>query len=995
MRSWQTEDGLPQNSINAILEARDGFLWVGTSGGLARFDGVRFRTFGLQDGLRAVRISALAEDPRGGLWIGTTGGGVSRWENGHITPFAGEHEFPVGSDVVSMAAERDGTLWVGTQSGLLKWKDGKFSVLSEAEGLPQKQIRALAVDAQGTLWVSVIEDGIYQRTEGRFTRTGDKEPASAYSLLADRDGSVWAGGGNGWLWHWSKGVWERLDAKQGLPFSSFEGLAQGDDGTIWVCTRSHGLYRSREGQFVPATNPGELSHPYVRVAVVDHEGSVWAGTISGGLNRLSSRFLSLHGAPGGAEPLSVISVAEDASGAWWLAPAGGGIRRFENGRFTEVDDPQVSGRRPLCYAITTAPDGTVWAAGEQVLFRFHAGEPTKTFTDRPVGGEAIRALCADGDALWMGTYHSTLLKADASGVHVAAPQGSFRGDITSIVCEAPNILWIGSAGGLHHWANGQIHSWDTLDGLLTASIRALFRDPDGTLWLGTAGGGLARFKEGRFFHITTRQGLIDDIVSEVIADDLGFLWLGCNRGIMRIARQEIDALVAGKIDEVHPMIFQRNEGLLKEQCAGGHSPTALKTKDGRLLFPTVAGIAEIDPRRLQDLTKLTPKATIEELLVDGRSAPWDLPLVISPGKHRLEISYTAPVLRGGEWTHFRYRMKGLDADWVMAGTDRVAKYEELRPGKYDFQVQAGDGQGRWIEPGAGIAFTQEPFVWQTLWFGIGVAVLVFCVGGGAAWWHTHRKHRRHVEEMERTRQLEVELAHVSRVSLIGELSASFAHELNQPLAAILSNAQAGLRFLENDPNDLGEVRAILHDISAADRRASEIIGRMRAMMKKEKIQMELGDINVNVTEVLLLLRGDLAKRCVDVSTQLIEEVPLVKGDHIQLQQVILNLLLNGCDAMGSNTPETRQLRVTTARDGANYVRVSVADQGTGIPPEMLHRIFDAFYTTKDNGLGMGLAICHEIIRAHGGKLWATNNSESGATFHFTLPLAEVLSPPRS
>jgi signal transduction histidine kinase len=591
----------------------------------------------------------------------------------------------------------------------------------------------------------------------------------------------------------------------------------------------------------------------------------------------------------------------------------------------------------------------------------------------------------------MGTYSSTLLKTGSGSVQVVAPQGSFRGDITSIVCEAPNILWIGSAGGLHRWENGRIHSWDTRDGLLTASIRALLRDPDGTLWLGTAGGGLARFKNGRFFHITTRQGLIDDIISEVIADDFGFLWLGCNRGIMRIDRREVEALAAGKIAGVQPMIFQRNEGLLKEQCAGGHSPTVMKTKDGRLLFPTVAGVAEIDPRRLLDLAKVPTKATIERFLVDDHSVPWDVPPLIRPGKHRLEMSYTAPVLRGGEWTHFRYRMKGLDADWVTAGTDRVAKYDGLRPGKYDFQVQASDGQGRWIEPGASITFTQKAFIWQTLWFGIAVAVLVFCVGGGAAWWHTHRKHRQHVEELERTRQLEAELAHVSRVSLIGELSASFAHELNQPLAAILSNAQAALRFLDNDPNDVSEVRAILHDISASDRRASEIIGRMRAMMKKEKIRMELGDINVNVTEVLLLLRGDLVKRGVKVSTQLADDAPLVKGDHIQLQQVILNLLINGCDAMGGNAPESRQLLVTTAREGASQVRVSIVDQGTGIPPATMNRIFEAFYTTKGSGLGMGLAICREIVRAHGGKLWATNNTESGATFHFTLPLAEILS----
>ena len=155
--------------------------------------------------------------------------------------------------------------------------------------------------------------------------------------------------------------------------------------------------------------------------------------------------------------------------------------------------------------------------------------------------------------------------------------------------------------------------------------------------------------------------------------------------------------------------------------------------------------------------------------------------------------------------------------------------------------------------------------------------------------------------------------------------------------------------------------------------------------------MELGDINEDVTEVLQILHNDLFKRGVEVSTALTEDIPLVNGDHIQLQQVILNLIVNGCDAMNKTEQESRRLFITTTREDAHHVRISVADRGTGIPPEMMQRIFAAFYTTKENGLGMGLAICHEIIRAHGGKLWATNNSGAGATFHFTLTVAGRLS----
>lgn len=984
-RAWQTEDGLPQNSVNAVVQTRDGFLWVGTNGGLARFDGVRFRKFGLQDGLRSVMVMALAEDRMGALWIGTSGGGLSRWENGRITTLGANDGFPAGTDVIALAADRDGTLWIGTNKGLVEWKNGAFKVITETQGLPKQQVRALLLDSQATLWVSSLAEGLFRGVNGRFTRVEREGPLAGdvYCLMEDRDGAIWAGANAGVMWKWSGGSWTRLDPANGLPKANIERLAQSSDGTIWIGARNGGLYRSDGARFAAVESTDELLSQSVRALAVDREGSIWAGATSGGLHRFAPHVLDFHGGAAGLPPSAVTSIAEDASGALWVGTPGNGIHRFQAGRFSKIEDAAVPGT-PYIYCTTTTSDGSVWAAGEQCLFRFSPGQPARAFLDPPIKGDAIRALCADGESVWLGTYYSALLKCDASGVKVVAPRGTFPGGITSIVAEPGGALWVGTSEGLHRWEQGKVRTWDTHAGLLTASIRTIQRDTDGTLWLGTLGGGLARMKDGRFTNLTTQHGLIDDVISQIVVDDFRNVWLGCNRGLMRIDRRELDAVADGTSAELHPLVFGRNEGMLKEQCSGGTSPNAIKAKDGRLLFPTAGGFAEIDPRRLQNLAPTAPQPGIDAIFIDARPQPLATALKIPPGKHRLEVNYTAPLLRGGEWLRFRYRLEGLDRDWVGAGTRRTAAYEALSPGLYVFRVAAAGTDGEWHESAASIGITVHPHSWQTAWFRAGALLLLIGTSAAAAWWIAHHRHLRRLAELEIERKHQAELAHASRVSLLGELSASLAHELKQPLAAILSNAQAGLRFLNDDEPDLDELRAILGDIATSDRRAAEIITRLRAMTKKGEVQMERRDLNADIEQALDLIHSDIVSRNVTITTQLDPDLPLMNGDHIQLQQVLLNLVINACDAMKDNSPDDRLIVIETASNDSGGVRVSVTDRGRGIPPDALERIFAPFYTTKSHGLGMGLSICRAIVQAHGGQLWAVNNPDSGATFHFAL-----------
>jgi PAS domain S-box-containing protein len=237
-----------------------------------------------------------------------------------------------------------------------------------------------------------------------------------------------------------------------------------------------------------------------------------------------------------------------------------------------------------------------------------------------------------------------------------------------------------------------------------------------------------------------------------------------------------------------------------------------------------------------------------------------------------------------------------------------------------------------------------------------------------------------------------QLTHLSRVTMLGELAGSLAHELNQPLTAILSNAQAAQRFLAHDRPDLGEIRDILADIVAEDKRAGEVIRRLRLLLKKGEVQQHPLLVNEIVQEVLRLVRSDLVNLNFTAQTELAPHLPVIQGDGVQLQQVLLNLVLNGCDAMAGATRDNRRLTIRTSRDDGGSVHLSVADGGTGIAPEKLEQVFEPFYTTKAKGLGLGLAVCRSIVAAHGGKLWATNNSGGGATFHLTLPVRTDHSP---
>jgi len=289
-----------------------------------------------------------------------------------------------------------------------------------------------------------------------------------------------------------------------------------------------------------------------------------------------------------------------------------------------------------------------------------------------------------------------------------------------------------------------------------------------------------------------------------------------------------------------------------------------------------------------------------------------------------------------------------------------------------------------LPPGTIVAFRQLSF-WESYhWYIVAVGAALAAQSALIIALLSQRARRRRAEIVAQQRQLD--LAHASRLTMVGELTASIAHEISQPLGAILSNAETAEILLESKQPHLEDVRQILADIRKDDLRANEVIRRMRELLRKRELELKRIDLNAVTSDVLLLVDGETHRRGVEIEKQLADTLPVVRGDVIHLQQVLLNLILNGMEAMSESSESNRRLTMRTAYDGKSNVEVAVADSGPGIPSERLPLLFDSFFTTKPHGMGLGLAIVRSIVEAHGGRIWAENNSSGGACFRFTLPV---------
>jgi ligand-binding sensor domain-containing protein len=756
---WTSDSGLPQNSITAILQTRDGYLWLGTQEGLARFDGVRFVTF---DSRNAPAfgddwVVSLAEAHDGTLWIGTMAG-VARMRGGEFLP---PLEGPLAVAMIDALHEaRDGSMWVSCEAGVFRLRDGKTASFGPPKGLPGPRARAFATDSAGALWAAgnwgiARFDG--SRWEGR--RVADGFPGGVLSLAADRDGGLWAGTTKGLAHVRGRDVrlWSRAGGAE--PPVAFV-LYPDRDGNLWLGTEN-GLLRFRDGEFLRHGTSEGLSSDRVLSIAEDREGSLWIGTSDGGLNRIKEQRIAIFTSRDGLSDDKLWSVFEDRAGNLWAGTAEGVLNRMVPG--TDRFAPFVS-LGAAVMSIAEDASGALWIGTRGGGLARLVGHRVKRFTPADgISGSFISSVLVDrrGD-VWVGTMGAGLNRySSGRWTTWRAKDGLGVDGVFSIFEDRAGALWVGTfGGGVVRVEDGRLTRFTTADGLAHDVVMSAYQDSEGTYWFATRGG-LSRFANGRFTTFRQREGIFHDAAQKVIEDGRGYLWLTSNRGVFRISASELAAAAAssapsGPVRIPDRVTFSTATGMIRAEC-NGTQQGALRTRDGRLWFPTVKGLAMADPARIE-LNPVAPSVVIEHVLADGRPAslgssgapPSRLPV----DTRRVEIQYTALALRYPHDVRFRYRLEGFDREWVDAGTRRTAYYTNLPPGSYRFRVRAANEDGVWNDAGAPLALEIPRKFTETAAFR---ALLVAALAGLVTLLYRLRVRRLEVRERLRTALVEAQL----------------------------------------------------------------------------------------------------------------------------------------------------------------------------------------------------------------------------------------------
>ena len=710
---WGTEQGLPQNSVNAMLQDHEGYLWVGTFGGLARFDGERFTVFDSANtpGFGGARILGLFESRAGVLWIAATEG-LIRLDNGVATTYTERDGLP-SAFVRSVREDSEGNLWINTARGVAHFSGTRLEPYPAYRG---KEVTEFYLQARdGSMWFRSGRDVVRFGADGSTEALGSVKP-SGFLVREARDGSVWIA-----LRDESRLVRHYHGAFVDIPLPHMDRselmgeypvhaitLENDADGALLLLTPA-GLIRIVDGRLTPPVslalprNGGEL--PKVRSFLVDREGDLWIGTIGTGLVRLRRAPLTAYGKREGLSDESFNAIFQDRDGRLWLG--GDSLYWFDGHQFNLV--PVVAN----ILAIAQTRDGDLWFGGYGGLYRWRSGVLSQFKIEAP----AVKAIYQDrSGTLWVGG-----LKQERPGGLYRFRDGKFEQvpgitDVSQIIEDRDDGFWVVGVEGFFLIRGGQMVRYDRTQGLPDHSDD-MRQDSTGTLWLVSYGGGLARFRGGRFKTITTKNGLPNNTLVGVLDDGKGNLWVSSNQNIFRLSLKELNDVADGKTASVLPVSYGVGEGMRSSESNHG-SPAGWNTADGRVWFPTLRGVVAIDPT---SGSGVAPPVMVEEAwankLALGREGRTSVP----PGNNTFDFRFTALSLNAPEKVRFKYRLEPYDTDWVDCGTERTAHYTNMAPGEYSFRVVAANSYGVWNDQGAGVRFVLRPHFYQTNWFYLGCA----------------------------------------------------------------------------------------------------------------------------------------------------------------------------------------------------------------------------------------------------------------------------------
>ncbi len=709
------ENGLPQNTVQALAQTKDGFLWLGTEAGLVRFDGVEFQTYDRNSvpALPGNDIRCLLAARDGALWIGT-GAGLARWKDGASRTFTTEDGLP-DNGILTIEETQDGNLLVWTEKGIAQRAGDGFAAVRTVDALPRTALPSAGEYPSAALFQAEMANGTIVESDRSAVRSvrprgkpagvsielkvGKELPGSRIqAVFADRENALWIGTNAG-LVRWMNGKVDRFPVTDPLATESILTLMEDREGNLWVGTETSGLDILRDQRFHTLDTRDGLASDRITTVVEDSNGTLWAGTREDGLNALRR---------------------DESSDDWRVT------------RTLTVNNGLASN---VILSLAGAPNGDLWVGTPDGLSRIR-GSAVETFTSADgLPDDFIRSLLIDPDgSLWIGTRrgltHWAMQKngpgSDAEMKTYTTENGLGSDLVGAMARDTRGDLWVATLAGLSRLRGDTAANFTTANGLSNNVVTALLPRADGTLLIGTQEHGWDAW-DGNKFSAATQNGLEQTTIHAILDDGSGHLWFATGNGIARCDCNEIPGTgAAGGCS--HWMEFGTADGLRSRETATNSHPSAWRSRDGQLWFATPRGLVEVDQAHFP-VNTIPPPVMLERLQVDDLTQPlygagsW---LKVSAGRVHFEFDYAGLSFVAPQKVRYRYMLEGFDRGWTDAGTRRAAYYTNIPPGKYTFRVQAANNDGVWNTNGAAFSFELRPHFYQTLWF---YALLLLALGG--------------------------------------------------------------------------------------------------------------------------------------------------------------------------------------------------------------------------------------------------------------------------